>query len=486
MKNMEILQLSKKRKLFILAICSMSILIVGLDISILNVALPSIQKDLHASIAGAQWTIDAYTFILASLLLLSGSTADKIGRKRTFSIGLVVFTTGSFLCSVAPSIHWLIAFRMLQAIGGSMLNPVALSIISNTFVEPKARARAIGVWSGVIGISIAAGPIIGGTLVDSVGWRSIFWLNIPVGIAAYILTRLFIPESKAIKSRRLDPIGQVLIIIFLATLIYGIIEAPVFGLDVPTILGSFTIALLSFVSLIFYESKRVEPLIDLRFFRSAPFSGASIVAVSAFTAMGGFLFLNTLYLQDVRGFAASQAGFFLLPMAGAMFLLGPISGYVVGKFGSRIPLIIGSVFLCLAALIFISQGTVISNSLLFFGYACIGIGLGVMNAAITNTAVSGMPRSQAGVASATTSTTRQIGQALGVAIIGSVLASNAHRIMPGLAFSNGFHVSWLIIGGCGIVVFIVALVTTGTWAKKTAERAAILIEAEEKRQGFIL
>ena len=365
-----------------------------------------------------------------------------------------------------------------------MLNPVALSIISNVFTDAKERARAIGVWSGVVGLSIAAGPVLGGMLVDSIGWRSIFWLNIPVGIVAFILTWLFVPESKAIKSRRLDPIGQVLIIIFLATLIYGIIEAPVFGWTVPVIIGCFSVAILSLIGLIFYEKRRFEPLIDLRFFRSAPFSGASLIAVSAFTAMGGFLFLNTLYLQDVRNFPAWMAGLFLLPMAGAMFVLGPVSGYVVGKWGPRIPLVVGAISLFLAALLFVTQGSHLPDSELFLGYTLIGIGLGVMNAAITNTAVSGMPRSQSGVASATTSTSRQIGQALGVAIIGSVLASNLHQITPGRAFATGFHTSWWIIGTCGIIVLIVALVTTGKWGNKTAEEAASFINAEENRQSY--
>lgn len=265
-------QLSTNRKIFILAICCISILMVSLDLTILNVALPSIQQDLHTSIDGAQWTIDAYTLILASFLLLAGSTADKVGRRRIFEIGLLVFTLGSLLCSTAPNLGLLIVFRMIQAIGGSMLNPVDLSIITNTFTDPKERARAIGAWSGVVGISIAAGPIIGGTLVDTIGWRSIFWLNIPIGVAAFFLTKFFIPESRAEKHRRFDPTGQLLIITFLATLIFGIIEAPELGWTSLSIIGCFIISVVSFVCIILYEKKRFEPLIELKFFRSAPFN----------------------------------------------------------------------------------------------------------------------------------------------------------------------------------------------------------------------
>src|SRR3954462_14164182 len=191
----------------------MSLFIVGLDVTIVNIALPSLRHDLHASVSGLQWTIDAYTLVLASLLVLSGSTADRIGRRRTFQTGLALFTAGSLLCSVAPGLGWLVAFRMMQAVGGSMLNPVAMSIITNVFTDPRERAQAIGVWGGVIGISLALGPILGGLLVESIGWRSIFWVNVPVGLVALALTLRFVPESKAARARRLDPVGQLLVLI---------------------------------------------------------------------------------------------------------------------------------------------------------------------------------------------------------------------------------------------------------------------------------
>jgi EmrB/QacA subfamily drug resistance transporter len=469
-----------RHKPLILAICCMSILLVSLDVTVLNVALPSIKRDLHTSIAGSQWTIDAYTLVLASLLLLSGSTADRIGRRRVFQLGLSVFTLGSLLCSLAPSLGWLIAFRMLQAVGGSMLNPVALSIISNTFTDGRERARAIGVWSGVVGIGIASGPIIGGALVDGIGWRSVFWINVPIGIAALVLARRFVPESHALKARRPDPIGQILIIGFLASLVYGIIEAPTNGWGGPLTIGCFALSAGCLIGLIHYELGRSEPLLELRFFRSAPFSGASVIAVSAFAALGGFLFLNTLYLQDIRGFSALRAGLFLLPMAGAMVVLGPVSGYLVSRRGPRLSLTIGAVALSLAGLLFALWGSRLPDSRLFLGYGLIGVGLGMMNAAITNTAVSGMPRSQAGVASATTSTTRQVGQALGVAVVGSILASGAGGITPGSAFTSSAAASWWLIFGLGVTVFVVAMTTNGRWGKATAARTAALFGAEEQ------
>ena len=219
-------ELGRHRRIGVLLICCMSLLIVGLDVTIVNVALPSIGRDFGSSVSGLQWTVDAYTLVLASLLMLSGSMADRFGRKRTFVVGLVVFSTGSLLCSLAPDQTTLVVFRMVQAVGGSMLNPVAMSIITNTFTNPRERAQAVGVWAAVVGVSMALGPVVGGVLVSSVGWRSIFWINLPVGLAAIVLTLRFIPESRAPKARRIDGLGQALVIAFLASLTYGIIEAP--------------------------------------------------------------------------------------------------------------------------------------------------------------------------------------------------------------------------------------------------------------------
>src|SRR3954471_1943398 len=214
---------TRRRKIGVLLICSLSLFIVGLDVTVVNVALPSIGRGLHAGVSELQWTVDAYTVVLASLLMFSGSMADRLGRKRTFVAGLAVFSVASLLCSLAPSVGLLVAFRVLQAVGGSMLNPVAMSIVTNTFTDPRERAQAVGVWSAVFGISMALGPIIGGALVSGVGWRSIFLINIPVGIAAIALTLRFIPESRAPRPRRFDPVGQVLVIAFLFLLTFGII-----------------------------------------------------------------------------------------------------------------------------------------------------------------------------------------------------------------------------------------------------------------------
>ncbi|MFE4868465.1 MFS transporter [Streptomyces sp. NPDC056682] len=464
-----------RRRMLILAICCMSLLIVSLDNTVLNVALPSMQKELHAGVSGMQWTIDAYTLVLASLLMLAGSTADRIGRRRVFKAGLVLFTIGSVLCSLAPNLDSLVAFRMVQAVGGSMLNPVAMSIITNTFTDPRERARAIGVWGGVVGISMAAGPIVGGVLVESVGWRSIFWLNLPVGLLALFLTWRYIPESRAPKPRRPDPVGQLLVIALLGSLTYAIIEAPGSGWDSPQIVVFVVIALAALAGLLLYEPRRAEPLIDLRFFRSAPFSGATVIAVSAFAALSGFLFLNTLYLQNARGLSALNAGLYMLPMAALTFVCAPLSGRLVGSRGPRLSLLIAGIAMATSGVLFAAFDAQRTTALLFTGYVLFGLGFGMVNAPITNTAVSGMPRSQAGVAAAVASTSRQIGQTLGVAVIGAVLAGGMAGVASGGyadAFAGAARPAWWIITGCGLSVLCVGLATSGRWARASALRAA--------------
>ncbi|MEV0179195.1 MFS transporter [Streptomyces sp. NPDC050625] len=474
-------ELSPRRRRLVLAICCMSLLIVTLDVTALNVALPSMQHELDAHTSGLQWTIDAYTLVLASLLMLAGSTADRIGRKRVFMAGLIVFSLGSLLCSLAPSLDALIAFRVLQAIGGSMLNPVAMSIITNTFTDPRQRARAIGVWGAVVGISMAAGPLVGGLLVESVGWRSIFWVNLPVGLAALLLTLRYVPESRAPKARRPDPVGQLLVIALFGSLTYAIIEAPSSG---PGTVAPFAaVALVALLGLLRYEPRREEPLIDLRFFRSVPFSGATVIAISAFAALGGFLFLSTLYLQNVRGLDALHAGLWMLPMAAPTFLCAPLSGRLVGSRGPRLPLLIAGLAMTTSGVLFAAFEAETSDATLFAGYVVFGIGFGFVNAPITNTAVSGMPRTQAGVAAAVASTSRQLGQTLGVAVIGAVLASGVGSSPYRDVFVSAARPGWWILTVCGLAVLVVGMLTSGRWARRTAERTAQRLQSPEVREA---
>jgi EmrB/QacA subfamily drug resistance transporter len=464
---------SHRRPWLILAICCMSLLIVGTDSTIVNVALPAIRRGLHASLSGLQWSIDTYTLVIGSLLMASGSMADRFGRRRVFQIGLVMFTLGSLLCSLAWNITALVVFRGVQALGGSMLNPVALSIISNTFTERRARARAMGVWGAVFGISLALGPVIGGLLVSGVSWRAIFWINIPIGAAAVVLTQLFVPESQAGTARRFDPWGQVLVIALLASLTYGVIEGPSAGWGSPLIVAMFAVAVVAAVALVRVESRRFQPLLEVRFFRSVPFSGASVIAVLAFGVLGGFLFLNTLYLQDTRGFSALHAGLLTLPMAVLIFLFAPVSGRLVGSRGPRLPLVLAGLAIMAASLLLIrlSDGTPVPWLLLV--YVVFGLGFGLVNAPISNAAVSGMPDSQAGVAASVASASRQAGSALGVAITGSLVAGASNA---GLAAAS--HAAWIVLAGCGLGITVLGFVSTGPRASATAQRVREILASE--------
>jgi EmrB/QacA subfamily drug resistance transporter len=467
-------ELGRRRRFLVLAVCCASIVVVVMDISIVNVALPAIRRDLHASVSGLQWTVDAYTLVLASFLVLAGSTADRVGRRRIFQFGLAAFGLGSLLCGLAPSIGWLIAARALQAVGGTMLNPVAMAIIANTFLDPAARARAIGVFASMSGLALALGPILGGALVDGLGWRAIFWINIPIVAAAIVCAALIVPESRAAHARRFDPVGQTLMVLVLGSVIYAIIESRSLGWTSPAILGLLAVALLGVLGILGYEPRRADPLLELRLFRSVPFSAAILTALFALCAFGAFLFLSTQYLQDVRGMSALTAGLCLLPVGVLVVVLSPCTGRLVGTRGPRPPLVVSGTALALGGGTSIWLGPATPLPAVLAVYLLFGIFLGTINPPITNTAVSGMPRSMAGVAASLASVGRQTGTTLGVAISGTVVGSALPR--GGTAFTGAEHGVWWLVLGLGAGIVVLGLLSTGRWALDTAARAATLFE----------
>jgi len=464
------LQRPDGRRWLILAICCMSLLIVGMDATIVNIALPSIQEDLDASVSALQWIVAGYTMVLASLLILAGSTADRLGRVRVFQTGLVVFTIASLGCSLAPNTGWLIAFRVLQGIGGSMLNPVAMSIIRNTFDDPRERAQAIGIWGAVFGVSMALGPVLGGVLV-TVDWRAVFLVNIPIGLAGILLTAKFVPESRAPKARRFDPVGQVLAIVLLASLTSAIIEGPNLGWTSPWIIGLGVVAALTIVAFVHYELRRDEPLINLRFFASRPFTGATMIAVASFAAFAGFLFINTLYLQEALGFSAPKAGLCVLPMAAMTIIASPISGRFIGHRGVRLPLVLGGIGMGVGSLMLVTLSNETSLGWLLASYCVFGAGFGTINPPITNTAVSGMPASQAGVAAAVATTSRMVGQTLGVAVLGAVATAGVtDSVSEQLASSS--HPGWWVITALSVIVVALGVLSSTAAARASAEQTA--------------
>jgi EmrB/QacA subfamily drug resistance transporter len=456
----------------ILAICCMSLLVVGMDVTIVNVALPAIQRDLRATVSGLQWILDAYTLVVASLLMLAGSVSDRVGRRRVFQVGLFVFTAGSLLCSLAHSIGQLIGFRALQGLGASMLNPVALSIIANAFPESRARARAVGVWGAVAGASLALGPMIGGALTQSVGWRSIFWINLPICLAAVALTARFVPESKAQHARAFDPVGQILVFVSLASVTYAVIEGPRSGWTSSLILGLFATSGAALVLFLFYEPRRKHPLLDLRFFRSVPFSSATLLAVCAFASFAGFLFLNALYLQQVRGLSAFHTGLCTLPLAVAMMVCAPLSGRLVGSHGTRPSLLAAGAGFLLSTLVLTGLSVSTPMVLILLAYVLFGVGLGMVNPAITNNAVAGMPLSQAGVAAAIASTGRQVGAALGVAVAGTVVSASHAK---GSDFTQATHPIWWIMTACGAIILLLGWASNTSWAHASTGQVASLL-----------
>lgn len=388
--------LSSRRKAIILVSCCLSLLIVSMDATIVNVAIPNIRADLDASGPQLQWVIDIYTLVLASLLMLSGAAGDRFGRRSTFQLGLSVFAVASLLCSLAPNIETLIAARFLQAIGGSMMNPVAMSIITQVFTGRVERARAIGVWGGVVGISMAAGPIVGGALIEVLDWRAVFWINLPICVLAIVLTAIFVPESKSATMRNVDPVGQGLGMAFLFGIVFLLIEGPGLGWADGRVLAIGFTAAAAFAGFLFYESRRRDPFIDLRFFRSIPFASATVIAVCAFASWGAFLFMMSLYLQDERGFSAMQTGLIYLPIAIGALVFSPLSGRMVGRFGARPSLVAAGTLITAATLMLASLSATTPVWQLLVVFAVFGIGFSMVNAPVTNAAVSGMPTDRAG------------------------------------------------------------------------------------------
>jgi EmrB/QacA subfamily drug resistance transporter len=466
--------LTPRRKAIVLASCCLSLLIVSMDATIVNVAIPSIRADLGATASQLQWVIDVYTLVLASLLMLSGAMGDRFGRRRVFQTGLLIFAIGSLLCSLAPGIDALIAARFLQAIGGSMLNPVALSIISQVFTGPVERARAIGIWGAVVGISMALGPTVGGLLIHLISWRAVFWINLPICLAAIVLTAIFVPETRSATMRNIDPVGQLLAVAFLFGAVFTLIEGPALGWDNVRVIAAGAVSVLTFAAFLRYESRRTDPFIDLRFFRSVPFASATVIAICAFASWGALLFMMSLYLQGARGYSAVQTGLIYLPIAVGALVFSPLSGRLVGRYGARPSLLVSGVMIAVASTVLALLPESAPVWALMTVFAVFGIGFSMVNAPITNAAVSGMPLDRAGAASAVTSTSRQIGVSIGVALCGSV----AGAALAGAGdFTAAARPLWLVCVALGVVITVLGFVSTSPRAMDSARRLAPLIDA---------
>ena len=413
-----------------LVVLSASLLVIGLDNTILNVALPTLEHDLGASSSQLQWIVDAYMLVFAGLLLTAGALGDRFGRKRALTFGLAVFGLGSGLSALATSPAMLIATRALMGVGGAFIMPSTLSIITAVFPAEE-RAKAIGVWAGVSGLGIAIGPVAGGWLIEHASWNAVFLVNLPFVAAALLAGHWLVPESKDPAAPRLDIPGFAMSISGLTTLVWAIIEAPSKGWTNPTILAAFAAAAAILGAFMAWELRTREPMLDIRLFANPRFSGASAAITLTFFAMFGSIFFLTQYLQGVLGYTALEAGVRVTPIAIGLILGGPISAKLAAKFGTKVVVAAG-LTLVAVGLSIVTQFAVDSTYGIVAAHLLVlGFGMGMAMAPATESVMGSLPVEKASVGSAVNDTTRTTGGALGVAILGSLLASQYRGDMDG-------------------------------------------------------
>jgi len=411
-----------ERRWWILGVLSLSLLIISLDNTILNVALPSIEGDLGASSSDLQWIVDSYVLVFAGLLLTAGSLGDRFGRRRALMLGLTVFGAGSALSALAGSADQLIASRALMGVGGALIMPTTLSVLTNVFPAEE-RGKAIGVWAAVAGLGVAIGPITGGWLLEHFEWPSVFVVNLPVVALGLAGAMLLVPESRDPSKASLDPLGAALSIAGLITVVWAIIEAPSRGWGSTTVLTTAALGTALLAAFAAWELRAHSPMLDVRLFRNGAFSGASGAIGLAFFALFGTIFFLTQYLQGVADYTALEAGIRTLPVAGGLVVGGPVSARVAERIGARVVVAFGLATIG-AGLALLSQVEVDSGyALIAASLAVLGVGMGAAMAPATESIMSALPPANAGVGAAMNDTTRLVGGSLGVAVLGSLLSS---------------------------------------------------------------
>jgi EmrB/QacA subfamily drug resistance transporter len=441
------------RRWWTLVVLSASLLVIGLDNTILNVALPTLERDLGASSSQLQWIVDAYMLSFAGLLLTAGALGDRFGRKRALTLGLAVFGLGSGLSALATSPEMLIGARAIMGIGGAFIMPSTLSIIMAVFPAHE-RPKAIGVWAGVSGLGIAIGPVAGGWLIEHASWNAVFLVNLPFVVAALAAGRWLVPESKDPAAPRLDIPGFALSIVGLTTLVWAIIEAPSRGWTNPTIVATFATSAAVLGAFLAWELRAREPMLDVRLFRNPRFSGASAAITLVFFAMFGTIFFLTQYLQGVLGYSALEAGLRVSPVAVGLILGGPISAKLAGRIGTK-RVVTGGLVLVALGLMIITQFTVDSTYGIVAAHLIVlGFGMGMAMAPATESVMGALPLEKASVGSAVNDTTRTTGGALGVAILGSLLASqyrgDMNQAVSGLPDDAAATASDTLSGGLAV------------------------------------
>lgn len=427
------------RRWLTLAVLCLSLLVIVMDNTILNVAIPSLVDDLGATNSEVQWIIDAYALVFAGLLLTTGSLSDRFGRKGALQVGLALFGVGSALAALSTSAIQLIVTRAFMGIGGALIMPSTLSILTNVFRDPRERGRAIAVWAGFSGVGVALGPVTGGLLLRHFDWSSVFWVNLPIGLTALVLGAFLIPTSRDPHRGRLDPLGSLLSVVGLATVLFGIIEGPAQGWTHPLVLGAFGIGVSVLLAFVAWELHTDEPMLDMRFFRNPRFSAANGAVTLTFFAMFGSMFLMTQYWQFVQGYTPLEAGVRVVPQAVTLMVVAPLSARVVERFGTKRVMTAGLLTIATGIAMLSTIGRTTPYIVVISMFCFMGVGMAMTMAPATESVMGSLPPGKAGVGSAVNDTTRQVGGALGIAVLGSAMASVYSDRIAGLAARFGLE-----------------------------------------------
>jgi EmrB/QacA subfamily drug resistance transporter len=420
----------ENRKWWTLGAVAFGLFMIMLDNTIVNVALPSIQQDLNIGISELEWVFNGYALTFGVLMLTGGKLADMLGRRRIFVAGLVIFTAASLACGLAASAGMLIGARVVQGVGSALMNPATLSIITATF-PARQRGMAIGIWAGVSGMALAIGPLVGGLITQHWSWNWIFFINVPIGVLAILVARLVIDESRDMSAeQRLDLPGLLSSAIALFALTYGLIEANTYGWTSTRILALFAVAAIGFAVFILLELRQRVPMLDLKLFKNSTFAGANSVMLLVGLAMFGVFFYNSLFIQNIIGWSAVQTGASFLPMTVLIILIAPIAGKYSDRVGSRWLMGGGMVLLAISLLIFSRLNATSNFWDILPGLLIGGLGMAVVMTPTTAAAMGSVPVDKAGVGSAVLNSGRQVGGALGIAVMGAIVASYATGI-PG-------------------------------------------------------
>jgi EmrB/QacA subfamily drug resistance transporter len=412
-----------RRRWLALSVLCVSLLVIVIDNTIVNVALPTLVRDLRADVAELQWVVDAYTLVFAALLLLAGALGDRFGRRRTLLGGLAVFGVASGWAAYAGGVDGLIIARAVMGAGAAFIMPATLSLLISVFTDTRERTMAIGIWAATAGLGVALGPVVGGFLLDHFWWGSIFIVNVPLIAIAVVAGHRLLPESRDPVARRIDWTGAGLSGAGLVAFVWAIIEAPSKGWTSTPVLAAGALAAVTLVAFVLWQRRVEAPLLDVRLFENARFTAASSTIMVLFFALFGFLFLSTQYLQFVLGYSPSAAGVRVLPYAGAMIVFAPLSSMFVVRLGTKRAVTAGMLLFSIGLAVAATVTTGTGYGRLGIALLCMGAGMGLAGAPATESIMGSLPPERANIGSAVNDTTRELGGALGVAIVGSIMSS---------------------------------------------------------------